>query len=165
MTLFRGLIPAPLASSALLVLWLVLTRSNTRGQVVLGLAVALLVPILASGVRLTQVRVGRPWAVVRYVVRVCRDVVASNVAVALGVIAWRRRRPEPRFVVVPLELRDPVALAVLCMVTTIVPGTVWAELALDRTTLMLHVWDAPDEAAFISFYKSRYERPLLEIFR
>lgn len=164
MTLWRRLLPAPIASAALLALWLVLTRSTTRGQILLGLALALLAPILTSGMRITDVRVRRPLVLVRYIVRVCHDVVASNVEVALGVLGWRRRRLDPRFVVVPLELRDPVGLALLCMVTTIVPGTVWAELALDRTALMLHVWDVPDEAQFIAFYKKRYEKPLLEIF-
>ena len=50
------------------------------------------------------------------------------------------------------------------MVTTIVPGTVWSELALDRSTLLLHVWDVPDETAFVARYKARYEQPLCEIF-
>ena len=51
------------------------------------------------------------------------------------------------------------------MVTTVVPGTVWSELALDRSALLLHVFDLDDEAAFIARYKARYEHPLLEIFR
>jgi multicomponent K+:H+ antiporter subunit E len=50
------------------------------------------------------------------------------------------------------------------MITTIVPGTVWCELAVDRRTLLLHVFDVDDEAAFVARYKSRYERPLLEMF-
>ena len=37
-------------------------------------------------------------------------------------------------------------------------------LARDSSALLLHVWDAPDEAAFIAHYKQRYEQPLREIF-
>jgi len=55
-------------------------------------------------------------------------------------------------------------LASLAMITAVVPGTVWAELATDRSALLLHVFDVDDEAAFIAHYKSRYERPLQEIF-
>lgn len=33
------------------------------------------------------------------------------------------------------------------MITTVVPGTVWSELALDRSVLLLHVFDLEDEAA------------------
>jgi multicomponent K+:H+ antiporter subunit E len=67
-------------------------------------------------------------------------------------------------VVIPLELRDPLGLAVLAMVTTVVPGTVWSELALDRSALLLHVWDVHEKEAFVSRFKARYERPLREIF-
>jgi multicomponent K+:H+ antiporter subunit E len=77
---------------------------------------------------------------------------------------WRRRRPQSKFVVIPLDLRDSVGLAALAMVTTVVPGTVWSELALDRSAVMLHVWDVDDEQTFIDRYKRRYEKPLREIF-
>ena len=65
---------------------------------------------------------------------------------------------------IPLELRDPSALAALATITTVVPGTVWSELAFDRSALLLHVWDLNDEAEFIAYFKARYERPLMEIF-
>ncbi len=88
----------------------------------------------------------------------------SNLEVAWGVLRYRRRKPESRFVIIPLDLRDPIGLAGLAMVTTVVPGTVWSELALNRSALMLHVWDVNDEATFIARFKARYERPLQEIF-
>jgi multicomponent K+:H+ antiporter subunit E len=65
---------------------------------------------------------------------------------------------------VPLELRDAHGLAALAIITAVVPGTVWSELAADRTSLLIHVFDLADEAAFIASYKARYERPLQEIF-
>jgi multicomponent K+:H+ antiporter subunit E len=30
--------------------------------------------------------------------------------------------------------------------------------------MLLHVWDAPDEGAFVTRFKARYEQPLREIF-
>ena len=47
---------------------------------------------------------------------------------------------------------------------TVVPGTVWCELAHDRSALRLHVFDMADEAIFIRHFKTRYELPLKEIF-
>lgn len=38
------------------------------------------------------------------------------------------------------------------------------EVSFDRTTLLIHVFDLEDEAAFIALIKTRYERPLMEIF-
>lgn len=50
------------------------------------------------------------------------------------------------------------------MITSVTPGTVWSELALDRSILLLHVFDLDDEAQFIQHFKHDYERPLMEIF-
>ena len=44
------------------------------------------------------------------------------------------------------------------------PGTVWANLSLDGTTLTLHVLDLNDEAGWITTIKERYEKLLMEIF-
>ncbi len=160
----RKLFPAPLASAALFVSWLALSREVRPGTVLVGLVLALAVPMLTAGLRPTKVRVRRPLVIVRFIFRVAGDVLQSNIEVARGVVLWRWRRPQSRFVIVPLQLRDPLGLAALSMVTTIVPGTVWSELALDRSALLLHVWDVPDEAAFVARFKARYEQPLREIF-
>jgi multicomponent K+:H+ antiporter subunit E len=158
------LLPAPLLSAALLALWLVLARGVSVGQVLLGLALAIAVPLVTSSLRPARARVRRPLTVVRFLFTVGYDVVLSNFVVAWGVITWQWRRPRSRFVVVPLALRDPIGLAALSLVTTVVPGTVWSELALDRSALLLHVWDVGDEAAFVTRFKARYEQPLREIF-
>ncbi len=164
MSFLGRLAPAPLTSAALLAVWLALARSPSLGHVLTGLGLALAIPILTSNLRPTTVRVRRPLVAARFVVRVVRDVVLSNFEVAWGVVAWRWRRPQSKFVIVPLELRDPLGLAALSMVTTIVPGTVWSELALDRRALLLHVWNVGDEASFVARFKDRYEAPLRDIF-
>jgi multicomponent K+:H+ antiporter subunit E len=162
-SLLRRFVPAPLGSAALLALWLALARSMSPGQIVLGLAVALVVPSLTTSLRV-KARVRRPFLLVRYIGTVVHDVLASNFLVAWGVLAWPWRQPCSSFVSIPLELRDPAALAVLAMVTTVVPGTVWSEIALDRSRLLLHVWNVNEEQVFIKRFKSRYEKPLQEIF-
>src|SRR5690606_39266912 len=125
---------------------------------------ALGVPHLTARARPTTVRARRPWVVLRFIMTVGYDVLKSNLEVAKGVLTWRWQRPHASFVVIPLELRDPAGLAALAMVTTVVPGTVWSELALDRSALLLHVWDVDDEHAFVARFKARYEVPLREIF-
>jgi multicomponent K+:H+ antiporter subunit E len=164
MSVRRKILPAPLTSAALFAAWLALARSTSAGQILLGLALALALPLVTSSLRMTRVRVRRPLVIVRYILTVGGDVVLSSFTVAWGVITWGRRPPRSRFVVVPLELRDPVGLAALAMVTTVVPGTVWSELAVDRSALLLHVWDVDDEDRFVARYKARYEEPLREIF-
>ena len=164
MTMLRRMILAPWLSLALFVLWLVLARSAAPAQVVLGVALALLVPTLTARVRMVHARLKRPDRIVGFVARVAVDVVASNLAVGRDVLLFHTRRPTAGFVVIPLDLGDPTGLAMLALVTTIVPGTVWCELAVDRSSLLLHVWDVGDEAAYAARFKDRYERPLREIF-
>lgn len=164
MSLQRRWFPRPFLSAALLALWLMLARSTSPGQIVLGLSIGLAIPVLTAKLILPKVQVARPGLVIRFVIRVVGDVVVSSLAVARGVLRWETERPSAGFVLVPLELRDPLGLAVLAMVTTIVPGTVWTELAADRSTLLLHVWDVGEKEAFIARYKARYEQPLREIF-
>jgi multicomponent K+:H+ antiporter subunit E len=156
--------PAPLLSAGLLALWLMLNRSLNPGNLLLGLLLALVLPVLAAPLRPAGPAVRRPLLLVRLVLRVGGDVVRSGIEVARGVLRARRAPPASRFVVVPLDLRNDHALAALAMITAVIPGTVWCELAPDRSRLLLHVFDvAGDDAAFIDHYKTRYERPLLEI--
>jgi multicomponent K+:H+ antiporter subunit E len=164
MTHLRKLVPAPLTSAAILMLWVALARVSSGVQILLGIVLALSVPLLTSRLRPTTVRVKHPLIVARYILTVAWDVVLSNFHVAWGVVRWPWRRSRSAFIVVPLDLRDPLGLAALSMVTTVVPGTVWSELALDRSALLLHVWEVGEEHAFVTRFKARYEAPLREIF-
>jgi len=160
----RRLLPAPLLSLGLFAGWLVLNRSASPGHLLLGAVVAVAMPLLLAPLRPRAGPVRRPLRLARLILRVGGEVVVSGVEVALGALRSRARPPRGAFVVVPLELRDPHALAALAMITAVIPGTVWTELAPDRSALRLHVFDLADEAAFVERFKRRYERPLLEIF-
>lgn len=158
------LFPAPLLSVALFVLWLLLNLSVSPGNLLLGAALGILAPILMAPLRPQHAHVRRPWAIAKLIGRVGLDVIHSNLLVALGVLRADSTPPRSAFVHIPLDLRDAHGLAALSMITTVVPGTVWSELALDRSVLLLHVFDLEDETAFIEHFKHTYERPLMEIF-
>lgn len=155
--------PAPLLSAGLFVLWIMLSRSLGAGTVLLGLLLAFVLPLLARSLRPAGPPVRRPVLLARLILRVGGHVVLSGVGVARGALRARSNPPRGRFVVIPLELRDDHALAALAMITAVIPGTVWCELAPDRSRLLLHVFDLTDEAAFIAHYKADYEHPLKEI--
>jgi len=160
----KRLFPAPWLSLALWILWLILNLSVSPGNLLLGAALGFAAPLMMRKLRPKRARMRRPGTIVKLFILVGRDVVMSNLIVAWGVLNAGRRPPRSHFVKVPLELRDAHGLATLAMICTVVPGTVWSELALDRSTLLLHVWDLHDEAQFIEHFKTTYERPLMEIF-
>jgi multicomponent K+:H+ antiporter subunit E len=160
----KRLLPAPLLSVALFVLWLLLNRSLEIAQLLLALLLALAIPLLLAGLRPMRVRIRRPGAVLRLMLAVVLDTTRSNIAVARLLLRPGPRRHPAGFVHIPLALRDPNGLAVLAMIVCITPGTAWAELALDRSMLLLHVLELDDAEAIAADIKHRYERPLMEIF-
>ncbi|MBA3598702.1 MAG: Na+/H+ antiporter subunit E [Methylibium sp.] len=159
----KRLLPAPLLSATLFVLWLVLNDSVSPGHLLLAALVAVLIARLTAPLRPVPVRLFHPATLMRFLAVVAHDVVASNFDVARGV--WASRPPNGAFVRVPLELRDPNGLAALAMVMCVIPGTVWCELAHDRSALLVHVFDLRDEALLVARIKQRYEQPLMEIFQ
>lgn len=161
----KRLLPAPLLSAALFVLWLLLNRTLGAGHVLLGAALALAIPLVTAGLRPVPVRIRRPGVALRLLGRVLLDSLVSNLAVARLLLgpASRRRHP-PGFVLVRLDLRDPNGLAMLAMMVCLTPGTTWAELSLDRSALLLHALEVADTEAMAAQVKRRYEQPLMEIF-
>ena len=160
------LLPAPLLSASLVATWLILNESLSAGHILLALLLGWLLPLLFADLRPQRPRIRRPLLVLRLVFAVGFGVIKSNFDVAWGILRMHRRQPHTVFVTIPLALRDPTALAALAIITNVIPGTVWCELARDRSAVLLHVWDLlGDEASFIADYKARYEAPLLEIYR
>ncbi len=160
----RRLIPSPVLSLALLLLWILLMQSLSAGTLLLGAALALFWPVVTSGLRPAPVRLRRPLVMARLCGRVVLEMLRSNVEVAWAILTQRSRDIRSGFVLVPLELRDPNGLAVLAMIVTFTPGTAWAQLSADNRVLLLHVLAVQNEADLVAFIKQRYERALMEIF-
>ena len=160
----KKILPAPLLSAALFVLWLLLNRTLGVGHLLLAGLLAVAIPLLTAGLRPVPVRIRRPGVALRLLLTVAGDSVRSNIAVMGLLLKPGRRRHPPGFVHVPLDLRDPNGLAALAMIVCLTPGTAWAELSLDRATLLLHALEVDDAGAMAAQIKTRYERPLMEIF-
>ncbi|MGC1465383.1 MAG: Na+/H+ antiporter subunit E [Pseudolabrys sp.] len=158
------LLPFPLISAGLLVLWLLLTGTLSLGQLLLGGAAALVGGWALAALDPPKARLRRPGAIFRLAALVVADIVRSNFAVARIVLGLGRRERTSGFVNIPLELRDPYGLATLAGIITSTPGTLWVGFDAASGTLTIHVLDLVDESEWVRTIKSRYERPLLEIF-
>jgi multicomponent K+:H+ antiporter subunit E len=156
--------PSPLLSLSLFALWLVLNDSVAPGHLLLGALAGWLAPVLVAPLKPPGPRLHRPLVLARLILRVGGDVVLSALEVARGILRAPRRPPRGAFVTVPLDLHDGHGLAALAIITAVIPGTVWSELAADHGAVLIHVFDLQDEAAFIADFKARYELPLKEIF-
>jgi multicomponent K+:H+ antiporter subunit E len=150
---------------ALFALWLVLNESLAPGHLLLGAAIALggvavynrLQPA-ANPVR------NRPGAALLLLGLVLVDVVRSNFAVARIVLGLGAQGRTAGFLSMPLELRHPGGLAVVACIITATPGTSWVRYDRTANVITIHVLDLVDEQAWITQFKQRYERHLMEIF-
>jgi multicomponent K+:H+ antiporter subunit E len=160
---WRTLLPHPLFTGVLAVIWVLLNNRLDAGTLVMGLLLGLALPPLTTRFWPAAPPVGRPMAWLKLVGRLLADIVVANLSVA-ALILRPRPRPRPAFVDYPLTVRDPVAITALSSLISLTPGTVSVDVSRDRRVLTIHCLDLDDEQALVSRIHQRYERLLEEIF-
>lgn len=159
----KTLFPAPLLSLCVFVVWLLLVGSIEPGHLVLAALQAVLLPRIAQRLRHGPAGIRRPLVALRLFLVVLWDIVVSNIQVA-KLILGREANIHPGFLWLPLEVRNPHAIATLAGIITMTPGTLSAEVSADNRHLLVHCFSLDDEAGTIAQIKQRYEAPLKEIF-
>jgi multicomponent K+:H+ antiporter subunit E len=157
------LLPYPLLIVSIVVMWLALTRFSV-GQLLLGAGVALVAAQGLAALRPSTPRLRRWDLIPKLIGIVLLDIVRSNIAVARLILSGKRAKRKSGFVAIPLELRDPMGLAVLAVIITSTPGTAWLDYSDRRGVLLLHIFDLVDESEWVDLIKTRYEYLLMEIF-
>lgn len=157
-------LPQPLMSLSLLVIWLLLQNDVSAGHILLGAVFALLIPLVTAPFWQEPAPI-RAWlAGIRFGLIVLWDIVVANVQVA-GLILFRRPKSlTPQFLVIPLDIESPYAIAILAGTITMTPGTVSADLDPERSHLLVHGLSVDDPDEMIANIKQRYEAPLKQIF-
>ena len=157
------LLPAPLLSLCVFVVWLLLVGSVEAGHLVLAVVQAVLLPLVAQRLRHGNAGTRKPWLAAQLGLVVLWDIVVSNIQVA-KLILGRESEIHPGFIWLPLDVRNPHAIAALAGIITMTPGTLSAEVSADSRHLLVHCLSLDDEAGTIAQIKQRYEAPLKEIF-
>lgn len=157
------LLPSPPLSVTVLVLWLLLVADFSLGQLLLGAALAVALPLLAGMLQPERARFGRVGAIALLLRRVLWDIVLSNIEVARRILG-PERAITPGFIWLPLELGNIHGITALASIITLTPGTLSTELTDDRRHLLVHCFNLRDPEATIATIKARYEAPLKEIF-
>ena len=155
----------PLMGLALLGFWLLLNQSLAPGHILLGALIAVIALSGLSALQPEPVRIRFSWTMVRLAGMVLADIFRSNLAVGKIILARGKRDVQAGFLELPLDMTNRYGLAVLGIVITATPGTLWMQYDPARNVLLLHVLDLVDEEHWIRLIKSRYERLLMEIFR
>jgi multicomponent K+:H+ antiporter subunit E len=159
----RRLLPAPLLSATLFMVWLLLNNTLDAAHVLLAAVLAIVVPWFTERLRPERPRIRRPLVIAKLGLTVLWDIVLSNIEVARRILG-PEAAIKPRFVWVPLALTDPHAILSLAGIITMTPGTLSAEVSADRRHLLVHAFNVDDEAGLVAQIKARYEAPLKEIF-
>ncbi|MCS7235886.1 MAG: Na+/H+ antiporter subunit E [Armatimonadota bacterium] len=105
----------------------------------------------------------RAWAVVRLVAVAAWAIARANLRLAVLVLNPLRLN-RPRFIRVPIRVRKDAAITALANLITLTPGTLTVDVAPDRTSLLVHVFDLEEEEAAVAEIQDRLERVVAEVF-
>jgi multicomponent K+:H+ antiporter subunit E len=160
--MIRRLIPFPLLTLALLAMWILLTGFSP-GHMLFGAAIAVMVSRTMLSLRPERptLRLGR--AAVKLALIVFIDIIRSNIAVA-KIILLRPPERNSGFIELSTALRSPDALAMLAIIITATPGSLWVQHDAHRHIILIHVLDLVDEQQWARLIQERYEKLLIEIF-
>jgi len=163
MIAIRNVFPHPALSTFLMLIWLLLNNTLAPGHVVLGIVLAVCMPLLTRQFWPETGGVSSWRSVLAYLAMVIVDIVVANLSVARTTLSPGLDL-RPGYLRVPLELSDDFAITILASTVSLTPGTVSVDLSPDQRFLLVHCLDLDDPAVVVADIKQRYERPLREMF-
>jgi multicomponent K+:H+ antiporter subunit E len=163
MKVARQLLPHPVLSLSLLVIWLMLNQSVDPGHLLLGAGLGVALPLLSRRYWPERPPFHRFPLLWKLFFQVNWDILWACITVAWLTFTRRSASLQPQFAAIPLESSNPYALALLVGIITITPGTVAADLDPQHRLLLVHWLHEPDPERAARRIKSRYEKPLKEI--
>jgi len=162
--MIRKLLPHPVLTLTLTLVWMALLNSVSLGAFVFGLILGVVIP-LATAPYWPDRPLIRSWAkAAEYVLVVLWDIVVANFQVARIILFKRNEDIHSVWITVPMELRSAEAITVLAGTITMTPGTVSSDLSADGRSILVHCLDTTDPDGVRDQIKQRYERRLKEIF-
>ncbi len=162
---FQWLIPHPLLTILLTIVWILLQDQFSAGMAVFGLILGILIPRSTAVWWPDTPSTFKMGKMIRYCFIVIWDILVANVQVAWIVLTVPNDKLRPAWIIVPLDLFRPEAITILAGTITLTPGTVSADLSDEGHSLLVHALHTDDPDAVRDEIKDRYERRLKEIFR
>lgn len=157
------LLPQPLLVLVLALMWMLLTRFSL-GNLVLGLGLAVFASWTMHALQPERVPMRSLRVMPRLVWTLFTDIIRSNIAVVRLLLTDQRGTRQSSFLLSPVKLRSPTALAVLAIILTATPGTAWVEYVSETGTLVLHVFDGAESGRYLHVVNNVYVPMLQEVF-
>ncbi len=154
----------PILTACLGLMWLLLTGSFSPGSILMAAGMALIATRIFTVLQPERPHFRLNGAIFRLAGIVLYDIIRSNIAVARIIISGRTNHGMSGFLRIPIDMQNRHGLALLSVIVTATPGTLWVQFDSARGSLLLHVLDLVDEEQWIRLIKDRYERLLMEIF-
>jgi multicomponent K+:H+ antiporter subunit E len=162
--MIQRLFPHPALSAMLVIVWLLLANALSFGGLVLGIVLAIILPLITAPFWPDRPRLRYGWPLLGYLGVVIWDIAIANFQVARLILFRRNRDLRSHWLVIPLDLRTPEAITAFAGTISLTPGTVSTDVSCDGRALLVHALDVEDEAAEVARIKWRYERRLMRIF-
>lgn len=161
--IYNKMLPHPILSLILWIIWLLLNNTVAAGHIVLGFVFAILIPLLTASFRPEKVRIKAPLTLLKYLGTVMWDIVIANLMVA-KLIMGRNDKLMPAFFHIKLDIQTPLGISFLANTISLTPGTVSCDLTTDCRYLLVHALHAENSSEIIKHIKQRYEAPLIKVF-
>jgi multicomponent K+:H+ antiporter subunit E len=159
----RRFFPHPALSVTIFLLWMALNNASSLAHAVLAVILAIGLPMLTRRFWPEHPPSVKFWPAVRLFCVVVWDIMLASIDVAKLVLG-PTKRIKPAFIEVPLDLREPYVGTILASIVSLTPGTVSIDIDRTRWVLQVHALNVDNLEETISSIKTRYEKPLKEIF-
>lgn len=161
--MINKILPHPILTSVLLIVWLFLNNTIAPGHIVLGLILAIFIPWLTSVYWPERICLKKPFTLFKFLLLVIWDIFIANLKVA-KLILGNSHHLKPGFITIKLDVKTPLGISVLANVISLTPGTVSCDLSMDRQSLLVHALHIDNAQEIIDEIKQRYEQPIIEVF-
>ena len=160
---FAKILPHPILTITLWLIWLLLNNTVSPGHMVLGLILAVFIPLLTSGFWPEKVFIKSPLTLLKFLIIVLWDIIIANIMVAKLILSGNENL-KPAFFYIDLDIQTPLGISLLANTISLTPGTVSCDLSTDRRRLLVHALHVEDVSDAIKHVKQRYETPLKKVF-
>ena len=157
------LLPHPALSAVIFLVWLLLNNSLSAAHMTLAFVLAISLPIITQRFWPEKTTSLKLIPALFLIGVVLWDILLASIEVA-RLILGPANKIKPAFVEIPLDLQNPFVGTILASIVSLTPGAVSIDIDRARWVLQVHALNVNDTESLIKSIKTRYEKPLKEIF-